>query len=175
MQNDGFDHLISPDTYEDYLSTNRSIHEDLNPPPPSHLYSSILHDEDFSPEAYQVQAIPSSPHRLPQKFHYHLPTKESEISLQPPKNDEETLKEKENLDRKIAIEVVLTEEKLKELMKCKPTEEWISKAGKSLKLSFPELAKAHEDELRLEQSDLKKTKVPSYFPLLSLSSPLSYL
>lgn len=75
------------------------------------------------------------------------------------KDNYENNENKRKLEKKVSIEVVLTEEKLLELMKCKPTEEWISKTGKSLKYNYPELDKAHQKDLQKEQKLIKKSKV----------------
>ena len=69
------------------------------------------------------------------------------------------------LEKKISVEVVLTEDKLHELMKCKPTEEWISRGGKSLRHSFPELAYAHTKDLQIEQEQKRKSTIPPLQPL----------
>jgi hypothetical protein len=146
---------------------------------PTHRYHQLYvhHEVEIAPDICSNIVIPSKP-SSPFQSKFSLPTptnqgKEHEknsnkSSLQPfaslPSSPEERKPTEEFassrhpkfLEKKVSIEVVLTEEHLKELMKCKPTNEWISRTGKQLKYSFPELAKAasQDNALKKQQQQL---------------------
>mmetsp|Transcript_14432 Transcript_14432/g.21688 ORF Transcript_14432/g.21688 Transcript_14432/m.21688 type:complete len:1029 (-) Transcript_14432:193-3279(-) len=64
-------------------------------------------------------------------------------------------------NKRVCVEVKLTAEQLKEMMKCKPSKEWVSKAGISLKHSFPELARAYEADAKADRAaHLKVNRLP---------------
>jgi hypothetical protein len=73
------------------------------------------------------------------------------------------------MENKVLIEVKLTEEHFRELMKCKPTNEWVSKTGKTLKHAFPELTKAYREEdkeRRVRSKPVRKKYYPNLYNLV---------
>jgi len=76
-----------------------------------------------------------------------------------------SLEDAEEENKKVRLEVKLTSDQLKEIMKCKPSNEWVSKAGVSLKHRFPELAKAHEVEARLKRTAERRAARPPIQPI----------
>jgi hypothetical protein len=97
--------------------------------------------------------ISPSQHQLPHKF-------VTQIHIEDALNRSQSNHRSTPIDKRVSVEVVLTEENLKDLMKCKPTEEWVSKAGKALKHSYPELERAHQEDLKAEKTNVQKFQVP---------------
>lgn len=114
-----------------------------------------------SSENSNINTINSHPLEITKKFIY-LNENENKNKLNNKNNSRV-------IEKKISIEVILTEDKIKELMKCKPTEEWISKTGKSLKYCYPELSKAHLKDIENEQEIIRKSKVFLSLSLLYFS------
>jgi hypothetical protein len=118
-------------------------------------------------ENLEPERILSTPHRLPHKF---TPLIESDASSSNSRSQSSNHSRSMTIEKRVSVEVVLTEENLKDLMKCKPTEEWFSRAGKALKHLYPELNIAHQKELKVEQENLRKHQVGAAFLLLTSSS-----
>ena len=66
----------------------------------------------------------------------------------------------QNEDQLIRLDVIVTPGQLKDMMKCAPSEELVSRAGMAMKRSFPELAKAAKlDAQEKEKLQNKKEQV----------------
>jgi hypothetical protein len=59
--------------------------------------------------------------------------------------------------KKIFLEVTITADQLKQILKCQPSDELFSRKGKALKQAFPELGKAKEKEKK-ELANLSRKK-----------------
>lgn len=133
------------------LSHNLGGIDTTRSPLPSHRYHHQLyghHEEDYLDQnSFTKTLIPSKsstpfhskfsvPHLIKNSNEdYHLPSHETVKSNE--NNEISSSSKMKIIDKKVSIEVILTEEHLKDLMKCKPTNEWISQTGKQLKYAYP--------------------------------------
>jgi hypothetical protein len=152
----------SSQDHED-LSQNIGGQESTHSSLPSHRYHQLYphHEEEFiDHDSFSKILIPSKssspfyskfslPHLMNQDKD-HLQKNNKNISLVS-LTSHPSIDHPKILEKKVSVEVILTEEHLKELMKCKPTNEWVSKTGKQLKYSFPELTKASQADLKNQQ------------------------